>query len=957
MATKILNHFKVKIVFKYNLLFVFILMFSLSFHVLAEIKPSKTINLTEEEQQWIKDHPVVTFTGDPNWLPYEAFDDNGNYIGIVSEYLKIISSESGLQFKMSQSKSWTESVNKAKSGEVDVLSETDDSDLKSHLSFTIPYISNPIVMVMRNNENYVENINAIKNKKIALIKNYGYASKIRRKYSEINFIMVGDIQDGLISISTGKNDALLCTLALCSYTISELGLNNVKITGKSEFDTRLSLGVQKTLPILRSILNKSIKLISNEQQQVILSHWIKNKTIVFKDYSLVIKVSVVFAIVFLIFIIWNRRLSNEIALRKKAEKENKKSERTLHSQAEIIKQIHDSVISTDLDGFITSWNKGAVALFGYTSNEVLGTHALGLHPESEHEKINQEIIPALKKNGEHELETKFLRKSGDVFLGHLSLSMLYDDEHNAIGMVGFVIDIDEPKKAELALKESEYFLNKAQETAKIGHWKLNLASNKVFGSNELARIMGVSKEMISVELFMGLVHPDDKEKVFASLEKGKKEGGKRDICYRIIVNGNEKWVHGLGWSRSDSEGNIIEVFGTIQDITKEKLIEVEIEKSSLRFKAMFESIPDAVVYADPERNICMVNQAAISLFGFSQYELYGNQSRMLYAPEDDFKQQGVKYYNPKSENIATPNVITYKNKDGREFPGETLGTVVKLSSGEVLGYLAIIRDITERTLLEEELDSYRDSLEAQIEIRTADLIKARDEAERANQAKSDFLSRMSHELRTPLNAILGFGQMLEISSSTLSDVQNSNVQDILDAGHHLLKLINELLNLARIESGKTELNIEKINISKILYDCKNLISSSIEKRNIEFVDNVSEHQYLVKADFMRLKQIFLNLMSNAVKYNAESGRLIVDSQKVKYHRIRICITDTGKGLADNELSQLFNPFERLNVQSNIEGAGIGLTITKHLIELMGGEIGVESTLGEGSTFWIELKCA
>ena len=181
MATKILNHFKVKIVFKYNLLFVFILMFSLSFHVLAEIKPSKTINLTEEEQQWIKDHPVVTFTGDPNWLPYEAFDDNGNYIGIVSEYLKIISSESGLQFKMSQSKSWTESVNKAKSGEVDVLSETDDSDLKSHLSFTIPYISNPIVMVMRNNENYVENINAIKNKKMALIKNYGYATKIRRK--------------------------------------------------------------------------------------------------------------------------------------------------------------------------------------------------------------------------------------------------------------------------------------------------------------------------------------------------------------------------------------------------------------------------------------------------------------------------------------------------------------------------------------------------------------------------------------------------------------------------------------------------------------------------------------------------------------------------------------------------------------------------------------------------------
>ncbi|MCW9030584.1 MAG: transporter substrate-binding domain-containing protein, partial [Gammaproteobacteria bacterium] len=166
----------------------------ISFSALAELE------LTESEKQWIKNNPKVKFTGDPNWLPYEAFDKKGNYIGIVSEHLKIISSHTGLQFDMSPSKTWTESVNKAKEKIVDVLSETNDSDLKTHLNFTEPYITNFIVIVMSNKENYIEDLNKIKSKKIALIKDYGYASKIRKKYHNINFETVDDIQDGLISV-------------------------------------------------------------------------------------------------------------------------------------------------------------------------------------------------------------------------------------------------------------------------------------------------------------------------------------------------------------------------------------------------------------------------------------------------------------------------------------------------------------------------------------------------------------------------------------------------------------------------------------------------------------------------------------------------------------------------------------------------------------------------------------
>jgi len=303
-----------------SLLFFILLSSQVSVGIAA---PVPEIALTDSERLWLNEHPTVSFTGDPNWLPYEAFDAKGKYIGIVAEHLKLISKISGITFEMSPSATWTESTAKAKSGMVDILSETDDSDLKSHLVFTNSYLSNPIVIVMHNRENYVESISIIRDRKLALIRDYGYASKIRRQYPSIDFITVDDIQDGLVAVSTGEVDALLCTLALCSYTIAELGLNNVRIVGKTEFDTKLALGVQKQLPELVSILNKAIDRISPGEQQVILDAWIKQKFAVTTDYTLVFQVIAVAIILLAIFIFWNRRLSHEVALRMATERELK----------------------------------------------------------------------------------------------------------------------------------------------------------------------------------------------------------------------------------------------------------------------------------------------------------------------------------------------------------------------------------------------------------------------------------------------------------------------------------------------------------------------------------------------------------------------------------------------------------------------------------------------------------
>jgi len=674
------------------------------------VQEETSIVLTEAEQQWLTANPSVKFTGDPNWLPYEAFDENGKYIGIVAEHLSLIEKTTGLKFKMSPSKTWTESTEKAKQGVVDVLSETDDSDLKSHLNFTNPYIANPIVIAMHNRENYVEGIVNLRDKKIALIKDYGYASKIRRKYSYIDFVTVDDIQDGLIAVSAGKVDALLCTLSLCSYTIAELGLNNVKITGKTEFDTKLALGVQNHLPELLSILNKGIAEISREQQQVILDGWIKDKFIEKTDYTLVIQVIVVAIVLLGIFVRWNRRLSREVALRTTTEKELKAAEEVLRisNQRLLSHREHTplGVIEWNIDFEILDWNNAAEKIFGFSKDEVVGRH------------ITENILPDIT------------REAVDVIWDEL--------------------------------------------------------------------------------------------------------------------------IHGMGGERSTNE------------------------------------------------------------------------------------------------NIT---------KDGRTILCEWYNTSIYDQNGNVIGVASLVEDITEQRKSEEELDKYRDHLEELVEARTVDLAAARDEAERANVAKSEFLSRMSHELRTPMNAILGFSQILEMRANGLDEAEKSHVKEIIEAGHHLLNLINELLDLAQIESGKLDFEIEHVSVAQLLSQCIKLLSTQAESHDVSIIDNISSKNHIVQADFTRLKQVLLNLLSNAVKYNKRHGQIILDCEVINEHKLRISVTDNGQGLTREEIDKLFTPFERLGAGSRVEGIGIGLVITKHLVEVMGGEIGVKSKPGEGSTFWIELLLA
>ncbi|MDE2210631.1 MAG: response regulator [Betaproteobacteria bacterium] len=282
--------------------------------------------------------------------------------------------------------------------------------------------------------------------------------------------------------------------------------------------------------------------------------------------------------------------------------------------------------------------------------------------------------------------------------------------------------------------------------------------------------------------------------------------------------------------------------------------------------------------------------------------------------------------------------LTYICKDGSRFPAVISITALRDDYGEIIGYLLI---------------GTNNSVRKQVESELHEAIAA---AEKANRAKTDFLSGMSHELRTPLNAILGFAQLIESGTPTPTPAQKRSLDQILKAGWYLLELINEILDLALIESGKVTLSREPVSLREVMLECRAMIEPQAQKRGIAMTFPGLDVAHFVKADRTRVKQVLINLLFNAIKYNRPEGTVAVECSLSPPHSIRIGVRDTGAGLSPEQLAQLFQPFNRLGKDASAEeGTGIGLVVTKRLVELMDGAIGVESTVGVGSVFWVELR--
>ncbi len=389
-----------------------------------------------------------------------------------------------------------------------------------------------------------------------------------------------------------------------------------------------------------------------------------------------------------------------------------------------------------------------------------------------------------------------------------------------------------------------------------------------------------------------------------------------------------------GWVIFENVFLAIACLRSVQEMRAVAKRTAALEASERASRLIFEQAPIGMIALGLDEKFLRVNARFCQMVGYSEEELLQLKVADITAPEDI--EPARKLAQGLIDGAARfTSDKRYVRKNGQPLWVSRTACLMRDSEGDPNHFLLMVEDISERKRSEEEL---RD---------------AKEDADRANHAKSEFLSRMSHELRTPLNAVLGFGQLLERQNPT--DTQRTRIRYIISAGRHLLNLINEVLDISRIEAGNLQLSLEPVAVAEVLHEALDLMRPMASDRNIELtVATQLDSSCYVSADRQRLKQVLLNLMTNAVKYTPPGGKVKL-SDEFSGGQIRLIITDTGTGIPVEKLSRLFTPFDRLGAEhSGVEGTGLGLALCQRLAHAMGGTVGVKSSAGNGSTFWVEL---
>lgn len=501
-------------------------------------------------------------------------------------------------------------------------------------------------------------------------------------------------------------------------------------------------------------------------------------------------------------------------------------------------------------------------------------------------------------------------------------------------------EIEVRKVAEAALYESEVRLKEAQKIANIGNWSHDVKTNEMYCSDEVFRIFGLEPHSIrpTIEKFIDFVHPDDMEVVIQNSFFTENIDEDFTIIYRIIrTDGDIRTVKRHSQNVFDENHQVIKSFGTIQDITE--LVETEkiLEESQRRLKLAVDSANAGTFYWDLKLDELQWDQRVIEIFDLDINTFDGKFSSWKnFIHKDD-----QKYFSDKINSVLVskrPLNIDYRiisNKNNLKHVACN-GFVITDANDQPIAISGLFFDISQRKRDEQLLE------------------EAKQIAEKANKAKSDFLARMSHELRTPLNGILGYAQILKREKG-LSREQNKGLNIIESSGKHLLDLINDILDLAKIEAQKFELSIQEFDLISLIQSVTSLIQIKTNTKGISF-EYYAKNKLpkAVKGDARAIKQILLNLLGNAVKFT-EKGFV---SLHISYEGDNIIfeIKDTGIGISKENIKSIFDPFKQTGEKAKaIEGTGLGLSITEKLIKLMNGKITVESELGKGSSFAVEVK--
>jgi PAS domain S-box-containing protein len=488
----------------------------------------------------------------------------------------------------------------------------------------------------------------------------------------------------------------------------------------------------------------------------------------------------------------------------------------------------------------------------------------------------------------------------------------------------------------------------------------NSAATRMFGGSTGEMLGSIAHTAMHHAKADGSPYPIEECPIHSTLADGEVHRVDDEVFWR--KDGTSFPVEYTSTPIRDESQNIVGAVVSFRDITQSLKSQRALEESEERYRDLFENAHDLIQSVAPDGSLAYVNRAWRETLGYTEAEI---PSLSVYdIIHDDSLEEFRSLLNRAMAGDTQPQIdVTLVTKEGRAIVAD--GSLsCSFRDGTPKAARFILRDITERRQAHEALRESKDELEVRVKMRTAELAKAndalqaaRDVAEAANNAKSEFLSRMSHELRTPLNAILGFGQILEMRE--LDELERESIGHILKGGRHLLDLINEILDIARVESGRVDLSIESIDVDDVIGETVDLIRPLTSQYNVQLIVKPSSlNGKRVLADHQRLKQVLINLIGNAMKYNREGGEVRVSCENQPDGHVRVNVADTGYGLSAEDIAKIFIPFERLRAsQTDIVGTGLGLTLSRRLMEAMNGTLGVESVVGQGSTFYVDLPLA
>lgn len=610
--------------------------------------------------------------------------------------------------------------------------------------------------------------------------------------------------------------------------------------------------------------------------------------------------------------------------------------------AAIIESSDDAIIGKSLDGTITSWNLGAERMYGYLANEVIGQNIAIITPADRLE----ELVDVLARIGRGERiehhETKRVCKDGSV----LDLSVTISPIRDATGTVVGASAIGRNITDRLALERVRFraLLTSAPD-AIVGvdaHGRVEFASDRVealFGwsPNEL---IGEMIEVLIPETAIG-IHEAHRAH-FVADPHPRQMGAELELTARR--KDGTVFPAEISLSTITKETGELQILAAVRDVTTARRTERESKEREELFDQFARSTEVGFSLRESNQMLYM-NPSFQRIFEIGQSRPFPTllELETNLHPDDRAAATHAAVAADHGESSKTELRVVHSD-DSIQWLTAANDRVTS-TDGSVARVATTFTDITDRKIAEAVAQH------AQVEAQDA-----RVEAERANAAKTEFLSRMSHELRTPLNAILGFGQLLEMDE--MSAERRDSVDHIIRAGGHLLELIDEVLDISQMERGEMRLFLEPVNVAEVSDEAVGMIRPLADRRRIHIVDDGLLHETFVHADRQRLKQVLVNLLANAVKYNRDGGLVRIESALVNAEQFRLTVSDTGVGIAEGDLGRLFQPFERLSSeQSHVEGTGLGLALTKQLMLAMNGTIGVASRLDEGSSFWVELSIA